>query len=147
MMTPTVERDGRSVSRNPFSTILPLVGLAVVLVGLTGCGGKDDGAGKNPNSAATGPELFRATCTACHGQQGEGVEGQGRDIRSSEFIQGQDDAALVAFIKLGREADHPDNTTGILMPPKGGNPTLQDEDLLKIIAFLRSWQVPVTPAQ
>ena len=39
----------------------------------------------------------------------------------------------------GRPAYHPDNTQGVDMPPKGGNPALTDDDLLAIIAFQRTW--------
>ena len=35
---------------------------------------------------------------------------------------------------------HPDNTTGIQMPPKGGNPAMSDDDILDIIAYLRTLQ-------
>jgi disulfide bond formation protein DsbB len=31
-----------------------------------------------------------------------------------------------------------DNTTGIAMPPKGGNPLVTDEQLQIIVAYLRS---------
>lgn len=41
---------------------------------------------------------------------------------------------LVAFLISGRPADHPDNTTGIAIPARGGNPALSGVD---IAAFLR----------
>jgi disulfide bond formation protein DsbB len=41
-------------------------------------------------------------------------------------------------VKQGRPANDPANTTGITMPPKGGFEFLTDEDILKIIAFVRS---------
>jgi disulfide bond formation protein DsbB len=44
----------------------------------------------------------------------------------------------MAFIKTGRPASDPLNTTGVDMPPKGGNPALSDQDLADIIAFIRS---------
>ncbi|WP_448601203.1 hypothetical protein [Thermoflexus hugenholtzii] len=43
------------------------------------------------------------------------------------------------FIKKGRPATDPANTTGVDMPPKGGNPALTDQDLADIIAFLRTF--------
>ena len=33
---------------------------------------------------------------------------------------------------------HPDNTSGVEMPPKGGNPGLTDEQLTDIIAYIRT---------
>ena len=35
-------------------------------------------------------------------------------------------------------ATHPDNEQGVEMPPKGGNPALTDEQILLIIAYMRS---------
>ena len=93
--------------------------------------------------AKKGRKDWDSTCRSCHGANGEGVEGQGIDVRSSAFIQGLDDDGLLAYIKKGRLASDPDNTTGIQMPPKGGNPLLKDQDIRDIIAYLRTLQVPV----
>jgi disulfide bond formation protein DsbB len=87
-----------------------------------------------------GQELFTATCAACHGPAGEGVQGLGKDVTTSAFIAGETDQELVDFIKVGRDPSDPLNTTGIGMPAKGGNPSLSDEDLLDIVAFIRSIQ-------
>ena len=87
---------------------------------------------------AAGEKLFASTCTACHGPAGEGVEGLGSDLTTSQFVAGQTDAELVQFIIQGRDPSDPTNTTGIAMPPKGGNPALSDEDLLHIVSYLRT---------
>ncbi|MCH8852707.1 MAG: cytochrome c oxidase subunit 3 [Planctomycetes bacterium] len=34
----------------------------------------------------------------------------------------------------------PENTTGIQMPPRGGNPMLKDDDLLRIVGYLRTFE-------
>lgn len=86
---------------------------------------------------AHGEELF-TVCAACHGQDGEGVEGLGKELRGNEFIAGLSDEEAVAFLKVGRPSGHELNTTGIDMPPKGGNPALGDEDLYDIVAYVRS---------
>lgn len=88
--------------------------------------------------AAKGKELFAGSCVACHGPNGEGVAGLGKDMTTSEFIAGLSDAELVEFIKKGRDSSDPLNTTGVIMPPKGGNPALSDEQLLDIVAYMRS---------
>ncbi len=85
-----------------------------------------------------GQKLFTGTCIACHGPAGEGMPGLGKDMTRSEFIAGKSDDALLAFIKVGRDPSDPLNTTGVAMPPKGGNPALNDEDLQHIIAYIRS---------
>ena len=92
---------------------------------------------------AQGTRIWNTTCRSCHGVAGEGVAGQGRDIRSSEFIQSRDDLELVAYIKLGRTIRDPLNTTGMAMPAKGGNPLLTDQDLVDVIAYVRNFQAPL----
>ncbi len=120
-------------------TIL-LLGLAVLLVAACGGGG---GAAAQPTpapagDAAIGQEVFATTCAACHGPKGEGVQGLGKDMTVSQFIADQTDAQLLEFIKKGRDTSDPLNTTGVAMPPKGGNPALTDEQLVDIIAYIRS---------
>jgi cytochrome c oxidase subunit 3 len=95
---------------------------------------------------AKGRKNWDSTCRSCHGAVGEGVEGQGMDVRASAFIQDLDDDGLLAFIKKGRMPFDADNTTGIQMPPKGGNPLLKDQDLRDIIAYMRTLQVPIDQA-
>ncbi len=90
--------------------------------------------------AAKGEELFNSTCIACHGQGGVGIEGLGKSIPESEFVRGKSDEELLAFIKVGRPTSDPENTTGVDMPPKGGNPALTDEDIVDIIAYFRTLQ-------
>lgn len=110
-------------------------------LGLAACGG---GAAPTPapagpvGDAAKGQALFISTCSACHGPAGTGVAGLGKDLTTSAFMAEQSDAELLAFIKAGRPASDPLNTTGVDMPPRGGNPALTDQDLADIISFLRS---------
>jgi disulfide bond formation protein DsbB len=56
----------------------------------------------------------------------------------SEFVLSKSDEELVEFIKVGRQPDDPLNTTGIAMPPKGGNPAISDSDLYDIVAWIRT---------
>ncbi len=93
---------------------------------------------------ASGDKLFHSTCVACHGKAGVGVAGNGKALANNEFIQSLDDDGLLAFVKQGRSPTDPKNTTGIQMPPKGGNPALSEDDPLDIIAYLRTLQ-PVKP--
>ncbi|MCC6167409.1 MAG: cytochrome c [Caldilineaceae bacterium] len=144
--------------RTSIFRLLPLLILAVALV-LGGCG-RDKAEEQAPaatqqaNSAEAnqaeevaagdpvkGKELFATTCAACHGPAGEGVQGLGKDMTTSTFIADQSDAELLAFIKVGRAPTDPLNTTGVLMPPKGGNPALTDEQLMDIIAYIREIHV------
>ncbi|NOG51901.1 MAG: hypothetical protein HND48_22555 [Chloroflexi bacterium] len=56
---------------------------------------------------------------------------------TSPLIRYAPDAELLAFLRVGRPADHPDNTTGVSMPPSGGRPDWGDTELLDVIAYLR----------
>lgn len=91
--------------------------------------------------ADAGKAIFDVTCLACHGPGGIGVVNLGKDMTASAFIHEQSNQELIDFIKVGRDTAHPDNTTGVAMPPKGGNPALSDEDLHDVIAYIRQINV------
>ena len=127
--------------------------ISVLMFVLAACGGSDDSSSSSSSTdveevaeepampagdAATGEELFTATCLACHGEGGVGIEGLGKDMTTSTFISGLSDAELLAFMKVGRSTSDPENTTGVDMAPKGGNPSLDDADLIDIIAYMRT---------
>jgi disulfide bond formation protein DsbB len=87
---------------------------------------------------AQGKTVFSSICFACHGQDARGIPGLGKDLVDSTFIHGLTDDELLAFLQKGRTVFDPLNTTGVEMPPRGGNPSLTDSDLLNVIAYLRS---------
>jgi len=89
---------------------------------------------------ASGKRIYEGTCIACHGKGGTGIQGNGKRLAQNEFIASLDDDHLLAFVKQGRNPTDPKNTTGIQMPPKGGNPALSDDDLLDVISYLRTLQ-------
>ncbi len=124
--------------------IITLLGVLVLVLAACGGGGDsgDDGAnGNNPPSAgdaAAGEEIYSSTCAACHGADATGIDGLGKNLHNNAFVNGLSDAELLDFLEEGRLADHPDNETGVAMPPKGGNPSLDDDDLLDVVAYLRT---------
>ncbi|MFQ5434507.1 MAG: c-type cytochrome [Anaerolineae bacterium] len=87
---------------------------------------------------AAGETKYNEVCIACHGPGGEGIEGLGKPFTTSEFVHSKNDKDLLAFVKTGRPMGDPANTTGVDMPPKGGNPALSDDQILDIIAYLRT---------
>lgn len=101
------------------------------------------GVGFGPANSANASVIWKSTCQSCHSSTGAGVFGQGRDIRSSEFIQSRSDIELLAYVKAGRTINDPLNTTGLSMPPKGGNPFLSDQDIIDAISYLRDFQIPL----
>lgn len=90
--------------------------------------------------AANGRKLFLNTCATCHGVKGEGMPGQGKDLRISEFVHSLDDEKLAKFIIDGRQPWDPANTTKVAMPGRGGNPMLKDPDIKDIVAHIRVLQ-------
>jgi mono/diheme cytochrome c family protein len=118
--------------------------LAVLIITallLAACGGSSPAATTTPASlgdAVAGETLFQQSCAACHGVDGTGVPGLGKDLVHSDFVAGLTDTQLVDFIKQGRPVSDPANTTGIDMPPKGGNPALSDAQIQDIVAYMRT---------
>jgi disulfide bond formation protein DsbB len=146
-----------------YTTIGALISL-VALIAACG-GGSDDGASSGSNDptgavstattvpAATekpaGPsnaevvasgEKDFGTCAGCHGADATGVAGLGKSLVNTDFITGISDSDLATLIKTGRPSSDPANTTGIDMPPKGGNPALNDEKIDGLVAYIRSLQ-------
>jgi len=117
--------------------MLPLV-LLVVAGALAACGSKATPAPFGDPEA--GRTAFLTTCITCHGQDAKGITGLGKDLTTSEFLLSHTDEQMLAFLLEGRRASDPLNTTGVDMPPKGGNPAFIDDDLKNIIAYLRTIQ-------
>ncbi|HRF94903.1 MAG TPA: cytochrome c, partial [Aggregatilineales bacterium] len=92
-----------------------------------------------------GQELF-TTCAACHGANGLGVPNLGKSLVGTEFIHSLTDDELVQFITTGRPIWDAANTTGVDMPPKGGNPMLTSDDILAIVSYIRSLDTENTTA-
>lgn len=91
----------------------------------------------DPSLISKGEQLF-LTCSACHGPDARGLPNLGKNLIESEFVHSLTDNDLLNFVKTGRPIWDPLNTTGIDMPPKGGNPAFSDEDILAIIAYIRT---------
>jgi disulfide bond formation protein DsbB len=100
----------------------------------------DSGAGAaayDPELVARGQTSF-ILCSACHGPDARGLPGLGKDMLASEFILSLTDEELLDFIKVGRPVWDATNTTGVDMPAKGGNPAMTDEDVMAVIAYIRT---------
>lgn len=127
--------------------VILLAAISVLAVVLAGCGGgnesESDGNGGEAESVASGdPEagedLYQQNCSSCHGEDAKGLPSLGKDLTTSDFVHSSSEQELLTFVKEGRSIDDPDNTTGVAMPPKGGNPALTDDQILDIIAYIRT---------
>lgn len=125
-----------------------LILMGALVLALASCGGSDSDSGNGgadtvpvevgPADAAAGEDVYNSICIACHGRNGEGITGNGKALIASEFVAGLTADELVEFIKNGRNADHPENSTGIDMPPRGGRDDLSEQDLVDVAAFIRT---------
>ncbi len=100
--------------------------------------------GKKPQIAdmdpARGKGFYQQSCVVCHGVSLQGMPHQGVNLRHSKFVAASSDPSLHNFIKVGRKPGDPGSIQGLTMPPRGGNPTLSDSDLMDVVAYLRQVQ-------
>lgn len=87
------------------------------------------------SSVNRGQRLFSSTCTPCHGFDAKGLEGLGKTLIGSDFVNRMNDDEFVAFLRVGRLPSDPLNTTGQTMP---GQPGFPDTDLHAIVDYVRS---------
>jgi mono/diheme cytochrome c family protein len=85
-----------------------------------------------------GETTYLRYCAVCHGPDGKGRPGLGKDLVDSTFIAGKNDEELALFIKQGRPVGDPLNTTGIAMLPFGGQPPFSDQVMQGLVSYLRS---------
>lgn len=120
--------------------------VAVPTLALTGCGGMSSG-GDTEITVATvleagdpilGIDVYKSSCQNCHGSDLQGVSGLGGPMAPSIYVVTHTEGELAALIAVGRPLGHPDNIRGVAMPPKGGNPSLDAQDLLDVAAYLKA---------
>lgn len=117
---------------------VPPVSIEDWILATTPAGGEASSTDIVGSESSIGHDAFVASCSACHGSAGEGVPGLGKALSGSPFVAEKSDAELMAFVKTGRPIWDPENTTGVDMPAKGGNPALSDEALAEIVKYIRS---------
>jgi mono/diheme cytochrome c family protein/glucose/arabinose dehydrogenase len=83
------------------------------------------------------------TCMACHGAQGEGVDGVGPNLDGSEWVQG-DPQALARIVLQGFASGQNKNIAGV-MPAHN---YLSDDQVASVLTFIRqSWGNAATPVE
>jgi mono/diheme cytochrome c family protein len=92
----------------------------------------------DPAAVKAGKTTFMMVCAACHSPKATGIQGLGKPLIGSAFFNGHTDAELLAFLQRGRSVNDPLNTTGVMMPARGGRASLTDTDLANVIAYIRS---------
>ena len=93
-------------------------------------------AGDNDNAAVVkaGKKLYSQTCIACHGANGKGALPGVSNFTTTDGPLAKSDAELTKSITEGLATPG----AALSMPAKGGIPSLSDDDIRALIAYLRS---------
>jgi cytochrome c5 len=102
--------------------------------------------GAHQPTVASGQLSFEQACAMCHGVQGQGMPHQGPSLRDSAFVARSSDADLVALVRAGRLPTDPQSVMKLMMPPRGGSPTLSDADIVEIVHHMRAIQADARPS-
>ena len=92
-----------------------------------------------------GKLVWDSTCRSCHGAEGEGVPGKGTVLNTSSYVRHHNDKELVHFVMKGRPASSKESVLQLDMPAMGGNPMLKEADIVDVVAYLRTLEIPVAP--
>ena len=88
----------------------------------------------NPPAVNAGQAIYSQTCIACHGANGKGAIPGVADLTNVEGALSKPDEALLNSITEGFQSPG----SALAMPPRGGNPTLTEEDVKAVLAYLRA---------
>ena len=93
-----------------------------------------------PGDAPAGALVYTRGCSSCHGDDLGGVDGLGKGLSPSDYVNTHTEDEVAELIIVGVPANDPLNMTGIDMSPRGGNPSLTDQDMADVAAYLKSEQ-------
>jgi cytochrome c oxidase cbb3-type subunit III len=84
----------------------------------------------------TGRTLFGDNCAVCHGLKAQGGHGF-PNLTTTSWLWGGDPDSIAETIRVGINSPHPDSRTS-QMPAFGHDQILQQADIDKVVAFVRS---------
>jgi cytochrome c oxidase cbb3-type subunit 2 len=98
----------------------------------------------SPQAVARGQKIFTENCTACHGDEGHGIEGMAPSLTDDVFLGEKGDmpdGALFGLISGGSDAKPALGRKGL---PDGGMPAYQgqipDDDIWALVSWIRAQQ-------
>ncbi len=86
-----------------------------------------------------GSVVFYDYCSACHGEDGLGIEELGVDLVNSDYVASKSNEELNAFLKVGRLETDPESKMGQLMPEFS---YLEEGELSAVVDYLRGLNQP-----
>ena len=85
-------------------------------------------------AASPGQTIYEAHCSVCHGQNGKGVLTGVPDFTRKNGVLSLPDAVLLRRIEHGYQGPG----APMAMPPRGGDASLTNEQIARVLAYLRS---------
>ncbi len=85
------------------------------------------------SKGATGKETYKKTCVACHAANGKGAFPGTPDFTDSSGALSKSDETLINHITNGFQSPG----SPMAMPPKGGNPNLDDNSITEVLKYIR----------
>jgi mono/diheme cytochrome c family protein len=85
--------------------------------------------------AKTGAEIWKATCTACHGANGEGKKSLGPAVKGNEFVVKGPDAEIAAVIKDGRSGAA--KKLKEFPSPMPAQKALTDDEIADVVKYMK----------
>lgn len=80
-----------------------------------------------------GKKLYTQYCLACHGADGTGTMPGVSDLADPAGVLAKSDAVLLRSLLDGVQRPG----APIVMPPKGGNPALTEQDMRRVLTYIR----------
>ncbi|MBA3533575.1 MAG: c-type cytochrome [Ardenticatenales bacterium] len=135
-------KDEEQIPWQPVAAIIALMALLFTPSFLSATPATEPVRPLSSSVALPGQELYEESCGVCHGLRGEGIEGLAPALAGSARTEETPNKTWIDLVRAGIPADHPDNQSGIAMPPSGGRPDLTEADLAAILDYLRALSEP-----
>lgn len=86
-----------------------------------------------PPPPMPGKLLYEQSCLVCHGEDGTGAMPGVADLTDDDRLKKLTDSQIEHSIRNGVQREG----AVLTMPAKGGNPAMSDEDISRIIKFMK----------
>lgn len=90
-------------------------------------------AGHTAADVQHGQTIFNETCVACHGANGKGVVPGTPDMTKAHGVLSLPESLLEQRVENGFQS----SGSPMAMPARGGNPSLTDQDVKDVLAYMR----------